>query len=330
MTYDALRGVDSDQLRAFVAVARSGRFTEAARRLATSQPTLSRRVQQLEREVGARLVVRGPGGVVLTGAGARFLPQAENAVASIDAGISALDELASQPSGLVAIGAQPTIGAYALPSVLATFHQVHPSVRLRTVEALPGELEERLARGDLNLVLLNLPVRRVDLTAQSLWHEDYVLAVPLDHRLASSRRPIALTDATQEGFVVIPNVPATAAIEAACAERGIEPKIVVEVDNLETARRMVEHGIGLALLPRIVAQSRASAHLSAPARAHAKGSSGRRGFFAVEIARGGLRRQIALVHRGEAYLSAAARALKAAIVEQLAVRPRTAKATRPS
>jgi len=291
--------MDSDQLRAFVAVARTGRFTAAAKRLATSQPTLSRRVQQLERELGARLVVRGPSGVVLTGAGERFLPQAENAVASIDAGIDALGELASEPRGTVAIGAQHTVGAHALPSVLAAFHEQYPAVRLRLVDALPAELEERIARGDLDLALINLPIRRLDLTAQKLWQEDYVLAVPLGHRLAS-KRAIALTEAAEEPLVILPGTPATAALEAACAERGVDPHVVVETDNLVTARRIVERGLGVALLPRIAA------------------SPPQRGFVALEITRGGLKRQVALVHRGEAYLSAATRALRAILVEKLA------------
>ena len=294
-----MRAVDSDQLRAFVAVARSKRFTEAAKRLATSQPTLSRRVQQLERELGARLVVRGPGGVVLTGAGQRFLPQAENAVASIDAGMAALGELASEPTGVVAFGSQHTIGATAMPPVLRAFHQKYPAVRLRVIDALPAVLEERVARGDLDLALLNLPVRRLDLTAQKLWQEDYVLAVPLQHPLASIKRPIALAEAAEEPLIILPNVPATAALEAACAERGVEPRVVVETDNLVTARRMVENGLGVALLPRI----------------STKFEHGR--FVAIEVSSGGLRRQVALVHRGEAYLSAAARALRKLIVEKL-------------
>jgi DNA-binding transcriptional LysR family regulator len=291
--------MDTDQLRAFVTVARTGKFTAAARRLGESQPTLSRRVQQLERELGTRLVVRAPSGVVLTGAGTRFLPRAENAIASIDAGVNALDELAHEPRGTVAIGAQHTIGAYALPPVLAGFHAKHPHVRLRLIDALPPVLEEHLASGDLDLAVFNLPVRRLDLTVHKLWQEDYVLAVPPDHKLAG-RKSIALVDAATEPFVVIPNVPATTALEAACAERGVEPNVIVQVDNLETARRMVERGLGVALLPRIVATARTSQL-----------------FVAIEVVRGGLRRQVALVHRGETYLSAAARALRAALVEKL-------------
>ena len=109
--------MDVDRLRAFVTVARSRRFVRAARVLGVSQPSLSRRVQQLEHDVGAKLVVRTPAGVVLTSAGERFLPHAERALASVDAGRTAIDELSGQPRGTVTLGSQPTISAYVLPPV---------------------------------------------------------------------------------------------------------------------------------------------------------------------------------------------------------------------
>jgi DNA-binding transcriptional LysR family regulator len=293
--------VDVDQLRAFVAVARARRFTRAARQLGVSQPSLSRRMQQLERELGAKLVVRTPGGVVLTSAGERFLGHAERAIASLDAGRSALDDLAVQPRGAVAVGSQPTIGAYALPEALARFHAEYPDVVLRLREGHAEQIEERLASGELDLGLLNLPVRRLDLAAQKLWQEDYLLAVPVGHRLAASERPIALADAASEPLVVVDGVASTQTLIAACEERGGRPRIVVEADNLEAVRRMVERGIGVALLPRIMAQAAADS----------------KRLRTVEVARGGVRRQVALVHRGEAFLTAATKALRATIVAVL-------------
>jgi LysR family transcriptional activator of glutamate synthase operon len=298
-----IQRVDLDQLRAFVAVARARRFTKAARQLGTTQPSLSRRVQQLEREVGAKLVVRTPAGVVLTSAGDRFLGHAERAIASVDAGTTALEELAGQPRGAVSLGSQPTIGAYALPEALARFHAEQPEVTLHLREGPAERIEEWLASGELDLGLLNLPVRRVDLAAQKLWQEDYLLAVPAGHRLAASDRPIALGEAATEPLVVVEGVPSTAALIAACEERGARPRIVVETDNLEAVRRMVERGVGVALLPRIMAEAAVSDRLRT-----------------VEVARGGVRRQVALVHRGESYLTAAARALRGMLVAVLARR----------
>jgi DNA-binding transcriptional LysR family regulator len=90
--------------------------------------------------------------------------------------------------------------------------------------------------------------------------------------------------------------------------RGARPRIVVEADNLEAVRRMVERGVGVALLPRIMAEAAVSERLRT-----------------VEVARGGVRRQVALVHRGEAYLTSAARALRSTLVSVLTAR----RAARP-
>jgi DNA-binding transcriptional LysR family regulator len=294
--------VDVDQLRAFVAVARAGRFTRAARRLGTTQPSLSRRVQQLEVQVGTKLVVRTPGGVVLTSAGERFLDHAERALGSIDAGRTAIEELSGEPRGVVALGSQPTISAYVLPAILARFHERAPQVVLRLREGLADQVEERLASGELDLALMNLPVRRLDLAAQKLWQEDYMLAVPAEHALATSKS-VTLSDAIGQPLVVVSGAAATAALFAACEERGVRPNIVVDADNLEAVRRMVERGLGIALLPRTMAQAAHGPKLRA-----------------VEIGGGGVRRQVALVHRGEAFLTAAARTMRAIIVEALATR----------
>jgi LysR family transcriptional activator of glutamate synthase operon len=294
------RILDVDRLRAFVAVARARRFTRAARALGVSQPSLSRRVQQLEEDLGAKLVVRTPGGVVLTSSGERFLPHAERALASVDAGRNAIEELSEQPRGAITLGSQPTLSAYILPAVLARFHALHPSIVLRLREGTTENVEELLAAGEVELALMNLPVRRLDLAVQRLWQEDYMLVVPVDHRLAAVGRAIALVEVAGEPLVVIAGIPPTDALFAACEQRGVHPRVVVEADNLEAVRRMVERGLGVTLLPRMMAEAADPRQLRA-----------------LEIARGGLSRQIALVHRGEAYLTAAARALRELIVTML-------------
>jgi DNA-binding transcriptional LysR family regulator len=304
--------MDVDRLRAFVAVARARRFIRAATALGVSQPSLSRRVQQLEEDLGAKLVVRTPAGVVLTSAGERFLPHAERALASVDAGRNAIDELGGEPRGAVTLGSQQTLHAYVLPPVLARFHAQYPHIYLRLREALPERVEERLAAGEFDLGLMNLPVRRLELSVQKLWQEDYVLVVPMGHRLAGLGRAVALSEAAEERLVIIAGVPATAALFAACEERGIQPRVVAEADNLEAVRRMVELGMGVYLLPRTMAQAADARRLRS-----------------VDIARGGVRRHVALVHRGEADLTAAAKVLRAVIVEMLGRKKAAPKATLP-
>jgi DNA-binding transcriptional LysR family regulator len=292
--------MNTEQLRAFVQVAREGRLTVAARQLGVSQPGLSRQLQALETELGVRLLVRTPGGAVLTDAGERFLPHATRALDALAAGVAELGELTSTPRGAVSLGTLPSVGAYLLPELVKTFASRYPEVLLRLSEGAHDELEGRVASGELELTIVSLPLRRLDLVAQKLWEEELVLAVPRGHRLTKLKRAVELTEVVEEPLVVIPGMTGTNALEAACEARGLKPRVAIEMDSGEGMRRMVEKGLGVALLPALMARDHAA-----------------RGFDVVEVAKGGPRRQVALVHRGEEYLTAAARALKTFIVDSL-------------
>jgi DNA-binding transcriptional LysR family regulator len=148
-------------------------------------------------------------------------------------------------------------------------------------------------------------VRRAELSARRLVHEEYLLAVPPRHPLVGAKKPVALASIATEPFVVIPGAPAMAAIEAACASRGVRPIVALETDNLESVRRMVEAGLGVALVPRMMTQDR---------------RRWRAGL--VELVAGSVTRDIAIVHRGAGYLGAAARLLREAIIAAMHFAPR--------
>jgi DNA-binding transcriptional LysR family regulator len=298
--------VTTEELRALVTVATERRMTSAAARLGVTQSGLSRQLQSLEKEVGTKLLVRTSRGVSLTEAGERFLLHAQRALDALRRGIDELQELSTKPRGTVTLGALPTVGAYLLPDLLPAILQKLPDILVRLTEDLPEALEEQVASGRLDLAILNLPVRRVDLVAQKLWQEEFVLIVPKTHRLAQAKRPVPLSEVVGEPLVVVPGVPATQALKTACEEKGRTARIVMEADSSESIRRMVEHGVGIALLPAIIARA-----------------GTQRPFAVVPVARGGLSRQVALIHRGDSYLGAAARALKQEIVTRTALRFRS-------
>jgi DNA-binding transcriptional LysR family regulator len=294
----------TEQLKAFLRVAQEGRFTTAAKTLGLSQSGLSRQLQALEAELGTRLLVRTPGGGVLTEAGERFLPHAQRALDALAAGTAELEQLSTTPQGPVGLGTLPSVGAYLLPDLVPAFLARHPDVRLKLSEGMAESLEERVARGELDLAILSLPLRRLDLVAQRPWQEALVLVVPRGHRLARLKRPVALTEVVDEPFVIIPGMSGTRALEAACEARGVKPRVLIETDSPDAMRRLVERGLGVALLPALVARDPQA-----------------RGFEIVELSKGGPRRQVALVHRGEDYLTAAARALKVFLVDTVRQRP---------
>jgi LysR family transcriptional activator of glutamate synthase operon len=288
-----------DQLHAFVMLAERRTFTEAAHRLGLSQPTLSRQVQALEEELGAKLLVRTPRGVALTDSGARFLLRAREAVEVLRQGSEELHELASLPRGPVAIGVLPTVGAYALPEVLGAFVGQFKEVKLRLVEAHADGLEEKVAEGELDLIITTLPIRRVELVAQRLWSEPFQLVVPRGHKLARARKPVALSEVLGETMVLVPGSAAEAVLRAACEERGLTLHVGLEVDHAESQRRMVERGVGVALLPAIMLRDHQA------------------GLCEVVDVRDGPKRTVALVHRGEGSLTYGARALKRFVLERL-------------
>ncbi|HUJ26019.1 MAG TPA: LysR family transcriptional regulator [Myxococcales bacterium] len=287
------------EIEAFLAVAERGSVTEAARQLGLNQPTLTRQLQKLEGEVGMQLVTRTPRGAKLTDAGKRFVRRAREALDALRQGVAELHELAQTPRGPVAVGSLPTVGAYVLPALIESFLVRYPDVQLRVAEGLAGELEEHVAAGLIDLAVTTLPLQRVDLVAQKLWTEPFMLAAPVGHRLTRARRAVSMSALAAEPLVIVGGSSANAAIRAACEATGREPRIAIEVDHPQSQRRMVERGVGVALMPAIMA------------RDHAGGR-----FDVVEVT-GAPRRTVALVHRGEPSLTYGARALKRLMVERL-------------
>jgi DNA-binding transcriptional LysR family regulator len=292
-------GMNLDQLRAFIMLAERRTFTEAARRLGLSQPTLSRQVQSLEEELGAKLLVRTPRGVALTDSGARFLSRAREAAEVLRQGTEELHELATMPRGPVSLGVLPTVGAYALPDVMGAFVAQFKQVRLALSEAHAPALEELVAGGEVDLIITTLPLHHLELVSRKLWAESYRLVVPRGHRLARQRRQVSLSEVVGETMIVVPGSAAEAALRAAAEQNGLELRVGLLVDNAESQRRMVERGVGVALLPAIMLRDHQG------------------GLCEVVDVRDAPRRVVAIVHRGERSLTYGARALMRFLVDRL-------------
>src|SRR5262249_47621864 len=122
--------VDVDQVQAFVAIIPGGGFTRAGAAHPLSQPAVSRRVELLERELGAPLFERMRSGVLLTEAGRAFLPHAEALLASMRDGVDAVRALEGAESGAVTLALVGTLASTALTSRLQAFRDAHPRVQL--------------------------------------------------------------------------------------------------------------------------------------------------------------------------------------------------------
>ncbi len=300
------RGVpdfDSDTLACFVVLAREKTLARSARILGLNESTLSRQMQRLERNLRARLFVRTSRGIVLTYAGERALPVAQHMLDSISHLARELHSLQETPSGLVRVGTMVSIGATVLPPVLARVQKKFPAARFIIQEGTSDGLERLVQRGELDMAILAGPVELQTLVAKRLWHEEYFLAVPSSHTLAARRKPIALIEVAHESFAYLRGRAVLPAIAHACHQRGLEPTIVMETDNLDSVRKMVESGVCVALLPNIL---RASVE-----QWRAK---------SIDVTAGNAQREVFLVHRGHDYLSSAARAFRDAMASEPTVR----------
>jgi DNA-binding transcriptional LysR family regulator len=178
---------EPDQLRSFLAVARSLSFTQAAQRLDLRQSTVSQHVQRLEAVVGRRLLDRNTHGVALTADGEAMV---SFATSILEAGERAMRHFAGAPlHGVVRFGVSEDLVQTDLPQILRAFARSHPGVELDLTVALSGTLHERMAGGDLDLVL----AKRVagDQPGQVLWRERLVWVGAPDVHLDPGR-PVPL------------------------------------------------------------------------------------------------------------------------------------------
>lgn len=182
-------------LRAFLAVARHGSFTVAARRLGWTQSAVSRQISSLEAALGgAPLFDRLPRGVRLTEAGRVLVPYAESVAETLHGAARELTALHQVAGGRLRFGAFPTADAALVPHALAAFRTRHPGVRLSREEGLTPRLLDRLSSGHLDLAVVSTtagaPLESYDL--HHLLDESLYVAVPADHPLAVPRGPVRL------------------------------------------------------------------------------------------------------------------------------------------
>ena len=247
--------MELQQLRYFLAVAESGKFTAAARELHVAQPSVSKQVRKLEAELGAILLERGKSGVALTDAGAILLPWAKRVLADLDGARSEVAGLATLERGRLSVGATPSLSTVLLPRVLAAFHAEHPGITLSVVEAGSRDLVDRLAAGDLDLALVILPLPHEELFETTpLIREELVLAVAKDHPLAR-RKTVKVADLRGVPLVMFrEGYDLRSATITACEQAGFHPTFAVEGAEMDGVLRMAAAGVGVAVVPRMVVE----------------------------------------------------------------------------
>lgn len=240
--------VELAQLDAFLQVARHRSFSRAAEALFLTQPSVTARIQSLEREIGERLFDRSGRSVTLTDAGRAFIRHAQRALTAVQEGTDAIEAVRHGEVGSLRIGSSSSIGTYVLPKILKTFRDARPRVHIYLTTGTSEEVIERLLAGELHVAICRL-TQHPELEAIHLFNDDLTLVVAPNHPFASRRR-VKMSDAGREPFLFFERGSSYhSLIYSVFLRLGIVPESVMELDSIETTKHMVEAGLGVAILP---------------------------------------------------------------------------------
>jgi DNA-binding transcriptional LysR family regulator len=236
------------QVEAFLSVAERRSVSAAAEVLYVTQPALTTRIKNLERELGVQLFVRTPRGMRLTAEGRAFRPHAQRALQELAEGRELLRERREGRVGELLVGAAPAISTYVLPLVLRRFQASFPNVHLIVRTGHSEEVLEQVLREQVQVGLVReLPHPAV--LSTPLYEDEIVLVVHPAHRFADAEA-IVVRELAAERLILFDRTSSYFVLTSAFfREAGIVPRGVMELDNVDATKKMVEHGLGIAFLP---------------------------------------------------------------------------------
>ena len=236
------------QVEAFLEIARVGNISRASVSLFVTQPALTARLQSLEAELSQRLFVRSRRGMQLTDAGRTFLPYAERAIAALRSGGEAVAAVGVGTAGELNIGAAPAVSTYVLPALLDRFVRDYPGVRLLVRTGHSEEIVDMVLRSEVQIGLVReLLDGRV--VSRPLYEDELVLVVNRGHSFAA-RGTVPLEWLAGERLIFFDRTSSYYDLtNAMFREAGVTPRGAIELDNIDAAKKMVEQGLGVALLP---------------------------------------------------------------------------------
>jgi LysR family transcriptional regulator, hydrogen peroxide-inducible genes activator len=291
--------METHQLHYFLAVSQTGRFTQAAKQCHVSQPSLSIQIAKLEEELGGPLFDRTQKGVTLTPRGEIFLPRAKTILEQMESAKEDAKALSGLTLGKVSLGCMPTTGAHLLPSILTAFRKAHPKIQVQLKEESSPELAKDLEQGEVELAILDEAGLLPGLAHQTILTEELLLVLPAKHPLAG-KSSFSLKQVAEEPFILMKTGHGFRQITLDFYRKvGLEPKVVFESGGIETVQALVAAGLGISLVPQMVAKfpGVVYARVSQPTAA----------------------RTISLAWRKKARLSPAAEALKKIILNTIEI-----------
>jgi len=237
-------------LHYFVSIAETGSFTKSALQNNMAQSALSRRVRDLEVELGTALFYRNGRGVVLTDAGEVFLARARGILAEREALRQDMRASAGELDGTVKLAVPPSVGLVLLAPLLRQIRTDLPRVRMRVMEGFSGHVADWLAAGKVDLAVLYKMKSSALLDAEHLLFEDMFLISAPDAPVLGNADGVTMAEIAGEELV-LPGPPhgLRVLVEEAAAKAGVTLNVSIELETLPTIHDLVGSGGIRTILP---------------------------------------------------------------------------------
>lgn len=241
------------QLTYFIVLADTLHYTKAAQRLFVSQPSLSRAISELEKELGTQLFAKNGKDTVLTKYGKAFLPFADEAIKKIEAGKKAVEDMI-RPSPTVQLGYIYSLSFSTLPKYLEGFLSIQENrdIQFSFYQGMSSTIVDKLKKGELDIAL-SLKTDDATIASVPIFEQPLYLVVPRGHRL-TKKKQIVLNDLKSEKYITINrNSGLRRQLDDIFETLDVMPKITFEAEECNAMASFVSANLGISIMPEIPA-----------------------------------------------------------------------------
>jgi LysR family transcriptional regulator, hydrogen peroxide-inducible genes activator len=239
------------QLRYLSALAVHRHFGRAAEACSVTQPALSMQIRDLERQLGVQLVERRPGDVVLTDIGIEVAERGQQVLAEVRDLVDFARHRRSVLTGGLVLGVIPTLAPYVLPRMLSTIQRSYPDLQIELRETQTRVLLDELARGELDAIMLALPLVDPDIETMELFQDPFLLAVPSTDARSDTAR-VSPRDIEHDRLILLEEGHCLRDQALTfCANARQNGTMGLGATSLATVMQMVANGYGVTLVPQI-------------------------------------------------------------------------------
>lgn len=248
--------MDLRDFQYFISVAETGSFSKAAMVHNIAQSALSRRIRDLEADLGVTLFYRNGRGAVVTEVGKMLLTRARNVLADIAQIRADLTASGTTVQGMVTLGVPPSVGLVLLAPLLSQIRAEFSGIQMRVLEGFSGHVAEWLTSGRVDLAVLYKGRAGVFPDAEHLLFEDMYLVSAKDAETLGQGATVALCDLAGHDLA-LPGAPhgLRILVDEACARAQVSLTVAMELETLPTIRGLVASGTIRTILPLTAVQA---------------------------------------------------------------------------